>query len=355
MWIYVSFLLFLVFLFYIKKHFYVKKEGFESNTLTLDAFNRIYKADLVGLPTWLFALGVKDGKYQTYSKIELYGETLIEYWMEHYAPSLPNHYAVICPMDGLGNNGDVSQELIDRPVTPDLISAIEEHAGPVTGHANTNDYLVFHSNRTLYAMCSNVNDRTTVLIPDAHFIREKAYAEKKAEIDLHRKPYKERKSLCTWRGDLNNGSIQNFMDPKGKTLNPRHTFQKLYQERRLPKVEFENTVAPIRDQIQYKMILDIDGWSATWSATVWKLYSGSVLLKVTSKWKQWFHHKLEPWVHYVPVANDFSDLNDKIEWCLHNEQACIEITENAHRFVVEELNWEKVKQDTLAAVRASII
>jgi hypothetical protein len=204
-------------------------------------------------------------------------------------------------------------------------------------------------------MCSNVNDHTTVLIPDAHYIRENGYQEKKEEIDKNRKPYQERKSFCTWRGNLNNGSVQNFIEPTDKSLNPRHYFQKLYQEGRFPKVEFENKDTPIKDQIQYKMILDIDGWSATWSAMVWKMYSGSVLLKVKSKWKQWYHHRLEPWVHYVPVANDFSDLNDKIEWCLHNERACIDITENAKRFVVEHLNWEQVKKDTLATVRASIV
>ena len=352
MWLYVALLL-LILSFFVSKKGY--KEGFESNTVTLEEFNREYNADLVGLPKWLFALGVKDGKYQTYSTMELYASTLIEYWMENYAPSLPNHYAVICPMDGLGNNGDVSKELTDWIVPAESIPELEEPYGPTMGHINTNDYLVFHSKRTLYAMCSNVNDHTTVLIPDAHFIREKAYQEKKDEIDQNRKPYHERKSFCTWRGDLNNGSIQNFMDPKGKTLNPRHTFQKLYEEKRLPKVEFENKTTPIKDQIQYKMILDIDGWSATWSAMVWKMYSGSVLLKVNSKWKQWFHHRLEPWVHYVPVANDFSDLNDKIEWCLHNETECIRITENAKRFVVEHLNWEQVKKDTLATVRASIV
>lgn len=347
MWLYVAFLL-LILSFFISKKGY--KEGFESNTVTLEEFNQTYKADLVGLPTWLFALGVKDGKYQTYSKIELYGETLIEYWMEHYAPSLPNHYAVICPMDGLGNNGDVSKELTDKRITSEMIPDLKDSLSVSDGK---NEYPVFHSKRTIYAMCCNVNDHTTVLIPDAHFIREKAYKEKKEEIDLHRKPYHERKPFCTWRGDLNNGSIQNFMDPKGKTLNPRHTFQKLYEENRLPKVEFENKTTPIKDQIQYKMILDIDGWSATWSAMVWKMYSGSVLLKVNSKWKQWFHHRLEPWIHYVPVANDFSDLNDKIEWCLHNESECIRITENAKRFVDEHLHWEQVKKDTLSTVLLS--
>jgi hypothetical protein len=204
-------------------------------------------------------------------------------------------------------------------------------------------------------MCKNKNDKTTVLIPDAHFIRENAYEAKKAEIDQNRVPYTQRKGHCIWRGNLTNGTADNFTGPHKMSMNPREYFKKLYQEGRFSKVQYEDTETSIADQIQYKMILDIDGWTSTWSATVWKLYSGSVLLRCKSKWTQWFHSKLEPWVHYVPVEDDFSDLNDKIEWCLHNEDNCIQITENAHRFVIEHLNWERVKKDTIATVRASIV
>jgi hypothetical protein len=362
MWLYVAFVVVIVI--FLSKEFFQRtlKEGFDSNTITLEEFNKKYDADLVGLPPWLFALGVEGGKYQTFSKIELYGETLVEYWMEHYAPSLPKHYAILCPMDGMGTSGDISEELVDKEITSGMIQTlnstpylIPELKNSLTISEGRNEYPVFHSNRVLYAMCSNVNDHITVLIPDAHFIREKAYQEKKEEIDKNRIPYSKRKSECIWRGNLNNGHVDNFMKPHGKTMNPRKYFQKLHLEGRFPKVNFENKDTSISDQIQYKMILDMDGWSSTWSATVWKMYSGSVLLKTKSKWKQWYYHKLEPWVHYVPVKDDFSDLNDKIEWCLHNERECIKITENAKRFVDKHLTWDQVKKDTLAAVRSSIV
>ena len=100
--------------------------------------------------------------------------------------------------------------------------------------------------------------------------------------------------------------------------------------------------------------MDIDGFSNTWDATVWKLYSGSVLLKTKSKWKQWYYDELKEWEHYVPIENDFSDLNDKIEWCIHNEEKCIKITENAHQFVFQRLNWERVKLDILSSIRGKI-
>jgi hypothetical protein len=112
----------------------------------------------------------------------------------------------------------------------------------------------------------------------------------------------------------------------------------------LKNVEYGENQLTIPEMMQYKYILDIDGWSNTWDATVWKLYSGSVLLKVKSVFKQWYYDDLKEWIHYVPVENDFSDLNEKIEWCIHNNDKCIEITNNAKQFVIEKLNWEKTKE-----------
>jgi hypothetical protein len=67
-----------------------------------------------------------------------------------------------------------------------------------------------------------------------------------------------------------------------------------------------------------------------------------------SNWKKWYD--LIEWVHYVPIKNDFSDLNEKIEWCLQHEEECKEIVKNARIFVSGTLNWEQVKKDTVETV-----
>jgi len=311
-------------------------EGFETNTMTLDEFNQTYDSDIVGLPEGLFALGVENNQYNTYSNPLLYAETMINYWMEYIHPSLPSkYYVIMCPMDGFDNHGDAFDTLTDRIVTPESLDSL----------------------KGIYAVCKNINDTTTVLLPDFHFIRENGYQYKFAQIDQDNIVYQSKKNECIWRGGLNNGSVHNFLDPTGKDnekeMGQRQYFKSLYDEGKLPKVNFQDTDPTIAEHIQYKFILDIDGWSSAWSATVWKLYSGSVLLKTRSKWKQWYYDEFKEWVHYVPVENDFSDLNDKIDWCIQNEDECIRIIERAHQFVLDKLNWEQVKKDTLATVLAS--
>lgn len=40
----------------------------------------------------------------------------------------------------------------------------------------------------------------------------------------------------------------------------------------------------------------------------------------------------EPWVHYVPVAVDLSDVVEKVRWCYTHREQCVEIGQNAKRF-----------------------
>jgi hypothetical protein len=92
-------------------------------------------------------------------------------------------------------------------------------------------------------------------------------------------------------------------------------------------VEKDNIVCPEyisrEEMIQYKYILDIDGWGSTWDATAWKLNSGSVIFKADSVWRQWFYDEYLPWVHYVPVAEDFNDIQEKFAWCENNTELCL--------------------------------
>ena len=57
--------------------------------------------------------------------------------------------------------------------------------------------------------------------------------------------------------------------------------------------------------------IDIDGNVNSWGL-LWKLLSGSCVLRVQSPRRQWFHHRLQPWEHLVPVQADLSDLDGKL-------------------------------------------
>ena len=52
---------------------------------------------------------------------------------------------------------------------------------------------------------------------------------------------------------------------------------------------------------------------------------------------------LEPWVHYVPLLKDYSDLETIIEWCKKNDDKCQEIVKNANIFMKQ---FEDIETET---------
>ena len=46
----------------------------------------------------------------------------------------------------------------------------------------------------------------------------------------------------------------------------------------------------------------------------------------------WAARGLAPWVHYVPVSEDLSDLLERVSWAITNDAAARRIAEQAHDF-----------------------
>jgi hypothetical protein len=82
------------------------------------------------------------------------------------------------------------------------------------------------------------------------------------------------------------------------------------------------------EQSKYKYIVHVDGHTASFRKGL-TLSTNSVLLVADSPYKLWLDDMLIPWMHYVPVASDLSDLDSKLEWCLRNDSKCKLIAYNA--------------------------
>lgn len=179
-----------------------------------------------------------------------------------------------------------------------------------------------------------------VLIPDIYFVSKDGYKSEKITFETNYMPWSQRSNKVFWRG-----STTGERRPDWKYL-PRirlceiansdakqrfdcfisHVVQEQYPE----ELEEIRSTGLLKNFISnsnltgFKYHIDIDGNTSSWPGLFTKLLSGGVVLKVSSErgYRQWYYPRLEPWVHYVPVAADFSDLFEKVEWLYdHDEDA----------------------------------
>ena len=91
----------------------------------------------------------------------------------------------------------------------------------------------------------------------------------------------------------------------------------------------------------YKYILDIDG--NTFSGRFPRLLvSGGLVFKMTI-FTEYFSKWLQPYVHYIPVSPDLSDLESKIKWAIDHDEKAKEIAENGRRFALTRLSNEQME------------
>ncbi len=90
---------------------------------------------------------------------------------------------------------------------------------------------------------------------------------------------------------------------------------------------------PMDEQVRYKYLINMDGHTAP-NRTSWILSSGCLMLMVASQYSDstWIDRNLKPWMHFVPVKADLSDLEDQILWCRANDDECRAIVKRAHAF-----------------------
>ena len=174
------------------------------------------------------------------------------------------------------------------------------------------------------SFCSNKN---ALLIPDNEFVSGKAYVAAKATF-CTRPSWEDRNDIPFWRGSttgLRNGqSVQDLPRVKLCRL-ARNVGYNAYisgvvqfNDDDKKSLMSENI---IRDAVHWSELsknrfnIDIDGNSSAWSGLFLKLLAGGVVMKVNSAFgfRQWFYDRLVPWLNFVPVQSDLSDLTEVVE------------------------------------------
>lgn len=101
---------------------------------------------------------------------------------------------------------------------------------------------------------------------------------------------------------------------------------------------------PEVEHLPYKYLASIDGNTAAWVRPLWIMASNSVLL-FQFRYVQWFSAAIKPWVHYVPLDYDISDIFQKLEWLRTHDAEAKKISENANKFIEAVMLPEHILED----------
>lgn len=93
----------------------------------------------------------------------------------------------------------------------------------------------------------------------------------------------------------------------------------------------ETRLSPFEMADNYKYILE--GGGGGFSARVkWMLFLKRLCFIREKAWPAFYEINLKPYIHYIPIKQDFSDLLDKYQWAEDNPDKCQEIIDNCFKF-----------------------
>jgi hypothetical protein len=176
-------------------------------------------------------------------------------------------------------------------------------------------------------------DARVHLVPDTHFINSHAYEGMRTALAAEPLAWAERRPIAFWRGASTGTRLA--PDRHWRTLQRIRLCEKAADSGGLVDAGINKVVqavtpgeaaeiaaaglmkpsVPATDFKRYRYQIDVDGNSNSWAGLFIKLLTGNPVLKVTSPggFRQWYYDRLEPWVNYVPVCADMSDLMDRID------------------------------------------
>lgn len=171
---------------------------------------------------------------------------------------------------------------------------------------------------------------------------------KNDDIAFHNK-----KNSLLWRGNITTGYPTNIM---------RKTLVLRYQNHENSNLDIKATIADSNDEeynnyiiaknmnygemLQYKFLLSIEGNDVATNLK-WCLLSHSVVLMAKPTKCSWFmEDKLIPFKHYVPVDDNYSNIEEMYIWCMNNLKKCKTISKNATKYIEQFLDEENEKYVT---------
>lgn len=94
---------------------------------------------------------------------------------------------------------------------------------------------------------------------------------------------------------------------------------------------------PLEEHTKYKYLLDLEGNGGKSTRLKFLMFSNRPIFMQERAMKEYWMWDLVPFVHYIPIKKDLSDLKEKILWANSHDEECKRIADNALNFAKNNL------------------
>ena len=153
------------------------------------------------------------------------------------------------------------------------------------------------------------------------------------------KPFTEKKDVAIFRGKIRLSRIrtafmERFIHHSMVDCGVVDSREEVPQEWIKPKIT-------ILQHLDYKFIIALEGNDVA-SNLKWVMSSNSLAVMTRPTCETWFMEgTLQPGVHYVEVKDDFSDLEEKLNYYINHPMESQQVINNAHRYVSQFMDAER--------------
>lgn len=95
------------------------------------------------------------------------------------------------------------------------------------------------------------------------------------------------------------------------------------------------------DHCKYKYLFNFRGVAASFRFKHLFL-CGSLVFHVGNEWLEFFYPQLKPWVHYIPVKTDLSNVQELLQFVKANDDIAQEIAERGSQFILNHLQMDDI-------------
>jgi Glycosyl transferase family 90 len=169
-------------------------------------------------------------------------------------------------------------------------------------------------------------------------------------------PFHQKKNAVVWRGSSTGGKgntsrdqlVRKYQHHPNKALNIKYS--NLVQGYQNTNNQYILQPMSMEDQLKHKFIISIEGNDVATNLK-WLMYSNSVVFMPKPIVASWFmEDQLLPYVHYIELKDDFSDIEEKYNWCMQHLNECEQIAKEATKYVEQFLDRNKEKEITKAVI-----